>query len=335
MLMLSDDRLYAVSAWKERLSMNLRSLRYFAAVVQAGSFTEASRRLNIAQPAVSRQIQNLEGEFGVSLLIRSRRRVEPTGAGRYLLERAMPLLLELDRAKSVISAQSKAHVGDLVIGLTTGEGLTFASTLLQKWREMFPAAKLTILEGLAPLIFSGMRAGTIHVGIAPEPLAFDGIWTRRLFKEALVLIAPTETAAGLPSLGETGRLTMPDLMRLPLIAPSEPNPLRRQIAMISARHGVPAHISAEIDSMSIIKDLVSRGLGYALTTHAHIARELEHGVLRVVPLASPELERHVSLFGLREGAEQAADARTADFLERLVLDTVDAGLWPGAFEHSD
>lgn len=308
--------------------MNLRGLKYFVAVAQAKSFTEAASRLHVAQPAISRQIQNLEQELGVELFRRTRNGIFLTGAGDFLIQRTLPLLLELNNVKELLSKQSEAQVEDVVIGLTTGEGLAFAPMLLKQWGEMFPAAKLRIVEGLAPLIYSGLGNNTIDIGVAPEPLEFERVWTKPLFEEPLVLISPHENTTSLSANIDTSNIT--ELLKLPLIAPSYPNPLRGNIEVLAKKYNVTLNICVELDSMSIIKDLVRRGSGYALTTYAHLANEMEHNILKIMPIESPDFWRNVCLFGLLsdDGAQPSSIA--INFIEKLILDTVEADLWPGA-----
>lgn len=310
--------------------MNLRGLRYFAAVAQAQSFTVAASKLSVAQPAVSRQVQNLETDLGVDLLKRTRNGVKLTGAGDFFLTRILPLLVELDQAKELLSRQSKAEVQDVVIGLTTGEGLAVASMLIKRWAEMFPAAKLKIVEGLAPLIYSGLQDGSIDIGVAPEPLTFDNIWTRPLFEEPLVLIAPKISVPSLPDIDAIDHDDLAALLSLPLISPSHPNPLREKIDILSRQFNVEVNVAVELDSMSIIKDLVRRGTGYALTTYAHLGNEIEHNIVRVIPIESPHFWRNVCLFGLLQKDDSSPDSIAIDFIQGLIVDTVKAGLWPGA-----
>ena len=309
--------------------MNLRGLRYFVAVAQARSFTEAAAKLNVAQPAVSRQIQNLENELGVELLKRARNGITLTGAGDYFFKCILPLLEELNRTKELLSRQSKAQVSDVAIGLTTGEGLAIGPTLIEQWSDMFPAAKLRIVEGLAPLIYTGLLDGSINIGVAPEPLLFEGIWTRPLFEEPLVLIAPKSTPSSIKHPDSIDLTDIPSLLQLPLIAPSYPNPLRITIQNLSKSYNVEANIIIELDSMSIIKDLVRRGTGYAFTTYAYLVSEIEHDLVRVLPIELPELRRNISLFGLSSSDGLSPSDIATDFIQDLIINTVKAGLWPG------
>lgn len=310
--------------------MNLRGLKYFAEVAQSRSFTRAAEKLRIAQPAVSRQIQNLEAELGVTLLVRTHSGIKLTGAGDFFLKRVLPLLLELDQAKALLTQQAHAEVDDIVVGLTAGEGLAVAPTLIENWRRKFPAAKLKIVEGLAPLIYAGLRGGSIHIGVAPEPLAFEAVWTKPLFEEPIVLIAPNEPNEAIGSIEDIDLSNMSQVFQLPHILPSGPNPLRGSIEMIAQRHGVTLNVAVELDSMSIIKDLVRRGTGFAFTTYAHLTNEIEHNLVRVIKMPGPQFKRKASLFGLLGDTHLNENSNAVLFIEKLILDAVQAGLWPGA-----
>lgn len=310
--------------------MNLRSLRYFAAIVQAKSITKAAEKLHIAQPAVSRQIQNLEEEIGVKLLKRSRSGIELTGAGEFMLQRVLPLLAELDQAKELFSKQAIAEVQDLVIGITAGEGVTIAPALIAGWSKQFPAAKIRIFEALAPTIYANLKERAVNIGVVPEPLGFPDVWSRPLFEESIVLIAPNDdTDSGMPY-QSFDNVDVQAALSLPLILPSHPNPLRIRIEGIAERYRIDLNITYELDSMSIIKDLVRRGNAYAFTTYAYLTNEIEHDLLRVIDMPGDIFKRNISLVGLTQSEQFTAGSRAVSFIEDLIVSTVREGQWPGA-----
>jgi DNA-binding transcriptional LysR family regulator len=216
------------------------------------------------------------------------------------------------------------------VGLTAGEGLAVAPTLIEKWGRKFPAAKLKIVEGLAPLIYSGLKDGSIDIGVAPEPLAFEGVWTKPLFEEPIIMIAPKEPNKAIGSVDDVDLSNMIEVLQLPHILPSSPNPLRGSIEAIAKGYGVTLNVVVELDSMSIIKDLVRRGTGFAFTTYAHLTNEIEHDLVRVIQMPGPEFKRNASLFGLSASENLHKNSSAVLFIEKLILDAVKAGLWPGA-----
>ncbi|HWY75843.1 MAG TPA: LysR family transcriptional regulator, partial [Verrucomicrobiae bacterium] len=98
------------------MTMELRHLRYFVAVGEALSFTQAAVRLRLAQPALSRQIQDLEDEIGVDLLKRSPRGVTLTAEGKLFLEEARELLSRADESLKKVRALARGEYGELHIG---------------------------------------------------------------------------------------------------------------------------------------------------------------------------------------------------------------------------
>ena len=121
-----------------------------------------------------------------------------------------------------------------------------------------------------------------------------------------------------------------ELLKLPLIVPSYPNPLRGNIEVLAKKYNITLNICVELDSMSIIKDLVRRGSGYALTTYAHLTNEIDHNILKIMPIESPDFWRNVCLFGLLQDDGVQPSSIAINFIEKLILDTVEADLWPGA-----
>ena len=126
--------------------MELRHLRYFLAVAEEAHFGRAARRLKIAQPPLSRQVQALERELGFELFDRSMRRVQLTPAGAVLKERATKVLAEVEAA---VEAAKRAHVGDtgrLAVGYLSSLAYTGITTVLRAYRERFPEVQLALRE---------------------------------------------------------------------------------------------------------------------------------------------------------------------------------------------
>src|SRR6185369_8264563 len=97
--------------------MDIRELRYFTHVARVGSFNKAAAQLNVAQPALSRQLKKLEDELGVQLLIRNGRGVELTEAGSVLLAQAESLILQIEETAQLVSGQKEKFKGQIILGL--------------------------------------------------------------------------------------------------------------------------------------------------------------------------------------------------------------------------
>src|SRR4051812_41930313 len=153
--------------------MELRHLRYFAAVAEELHFGRAAARLHIAQPPLSQQIRRLEAELGVELFRRNRRRVELTDAGRLLLDQARPLLRDADRIEATMRRAGQGEVGRLRVGFVGSATYEVLPLTLRASRAPHPDAEPPPHEQLSSDLFEARRAGRADAGLARPPLVPD------------------------------------------------------------------------------------------------------------------------------------------------------------------
>ncbi|WP_329464273.1 LysR substrate-binding domain-containing protein [Streptomyces sp. NBC_01431] len=147
----------------------LRRLRYFLAVAEERNFTRAAERLHIAQPALSRQIRQLEQELGVRLLDRTTHSVEPTDAGRLLMERGAELCAEADRLWRDVRGFAETERDALTLGYSTSTGYGTAPALLAALAERHPALAVTTRLLTTAEIVAGVTDGTLDAGLVRCP----------------------------------------------------------------------------------------------------------------------------------------------------------------------
>src|SRR4029453_13251810 len=126
--------------------MDLRHLRYFQAVAEELSYSRAAERLRIAQPALSRAVQEIEAEFGANLLDRNRRGVRLTSAGRVLLREAGILFERWDEAMRRVRRTAAGEEGELRLGYIGPPTQPFLGRLLVEYRRRFPLVSLHLEE---------------------------------------------------------------------------------------------------------------------------------------------------------------------------------------------
>lgn len=155
----------------------LRRLRYFLAVAEERNFTRAAERLHIAQPALSRQVRELERELGVELLVRTTHKVEPTEAGRMLLERGPALLEAAESLWHGVRAFADGRMGSLSLGYGMSAGYETAPQLLLAMGEEAPGIEVSARVMAFADIIDSVAAGTLDVGLVrsaqPEALPDD------------------------------------------------------------------------------------------------------------------------------------------------------------------
>jgi len=171
--------------------MELRHLRYFVAVVEAGSLTVAARKLHTSQPSLSRQIRDLEEEIGAGLLTRRARGIELTPAGRAFLEHARSVPSQVEAAAE--AARRVAHPAKpcFTIGFLTGHELTWMPESLQILRDELPNIDVMISSQLSPQLADALSKGTVDAAFLRRERGVPELAFRALVKEPLVAILPS------------------------------------------------------------------------------------------------------------------------------------------------
>src|SRR6202051_2788487 len=171
--------------------MELRHLRYFVAVAEAGSLTVAAERiLHTSQPSLSRQIRDLEDEVGSQLLTRRARGIELTAAGRAFLEHARSVLSQVEAA--IEAARRVAHPAKpcFSMGFLTGHELTWMPQALQILRDALPNIDVMISSQYSPRLLAGLSKGKIDAAFLRREQGTPDLAFRLLVKEPLVVVLP-------------------------------------------------------------------------------------------------------------------------------------------------
>ncbi|MCU1242966.1 MAG: transcriptional regulator, LysR family [Candidatus Acidoferrum typicum] len=173
--------------------MELRHLRYFVAVAEAGSLTVAAeRKLHTSQPSLSRQIQDLEDEVGAQLMTRTARGIELTPAGRAFLEHARVVLSQVEAATE--AARRVAHPAKpcFSMGFLTGHELTWMPEALQILRDELPNIDVMISSQYSPLLAEGLSKGKIGAAFLRREKGAPDLAFRLLVKEPLMVVLPSD-----------------------------------------------------------------------------------------------------------------------------------------------
>jgi Transcriptional regulator len=173
--------------------MELRHLRYFVAVAEAGGLTVAAEgKLHTSQPSLSRQIRDLEDEVGAQLLTRRPRGIELTPAGRAFLEHARTVLSQVEAATE--AARRVAHPARpcFSMGFLTGHELTWMPEALQIVRDELPNIDVMISSQYSPLLADGLSKGKIDAAFLRQERGAPDLAFRLLVREPLVVVLPSD-----------------------------------------------------------------------------------------------------------------------------------------------
>lgn len=240
--------------------MDLRQLKYFVRVAELGSFSKAAAFLKIAQPALSRQIRNLELEHKEALLIRNGRGVETTEAGNRLLEHARGVLRLVDRAYEDMENGRTGKLGRVAIGMPATLSVIVATPLIRKLRERLPDAKFTLAHGRSSQLQEWLLGGTLDMALVLDAPATPMLEIHQISSDNLGVMGTREM------LGNDDPIPMRELAHIPMIIQSRPNKIRVMVDSVLAQVGEQMDVVLESDSHETSFHMARDGMGCTVHT---------------------------------------------------------------------
>ena len=264
--------------------MNLKQLEYFVSVAELGSFSKAALILNIAQPALSRQVRLLETDLHVTLLMRNGRGVVLTEAGKRLFDHSVGILQLVARVREDIEATRDEPSGRIVVGLPPSMGRMLTLPLVEGFRRTLPKARLAIVEGLSTHLAEWISTGRVDLGLLHNPEPQSALEVTPVLDESLGLVSPAERAGR-----KKATVTFAELIRYPLIVPERTHAIRKLLETQAALAGHKLNVALEVSSVQSILELVRAGHGHAVLTATALAASGQPDAFILRPLAEPRL----------------------------------------------
>ncbi len=262
-------------------SITLRQLQYFVAVAEDEHFTHAAERLLVAQPALSRHVNDLEKTLGVSLFVRTSRGVRLTEAGRELFERTRSLFTTLERTVEAVLAAASREAGRLRLGYY---GPTFyynavTRTALDRFRMEAPGVEVISHELFSEQLLPALREEKIDVALSRGPARASDIESHRIATERLVVLLPkadelaSKTSVALAELN--GRGVVEFQKELTLV-------FNERVAEVVRDANIELHIVQEVTQLSSIAYHVARNDGIAILPASSAAFPFDGIVIREI-----------------------------------------------------
>jgi len=268
--------------------VNLKQLEYFVRVAELGSFSKAALILNVAQPALSRQVRLLETDLHATLLMRTGRGVVLTEAGKRLFDHSIGILQLMLRVREDIESSRGEPAGRIVVGLPPSMGRLLTLPLVEEFRRVLPKARLAIVEGLSTHLSEWISTGRVDLGLLHNPESQAALEVTPVLDEPLCLVSPSKGGAGRKvSLHDTAK--MAELTRIPLILPERSHALRKLLETQAALAGHKLNVDLEISSVQSILDLVRAGYGHAVLTPSALVASGEPAAFRLRTLVEPRI----------------------------------------------
>lgn len=241
--------------------MELRHLRYFIAVAEHLHFSHAAETLHIAQPPLSQQIQSLENELGVPLLIRTRRSVQLTPAGKAFLAEAKKVIAQAEHAIAVAHQAHSGILGQLDIGFVGTAIAEVLPTILKAFHEQYPSVKTTLQNLVTTEQMQALREGQIQVGILHPPLLDASLQLEIIRREPMVVVLPINHTLALQKLIALAQLREETFVMYPRAW----NPgLFDQVTSLCQKAGFSMHLGQEASGWESILSLIAANFGISI-----------------------------------------------------------------------
>jgi len=286
------------------MSLNLNHLAVFRAVADAGSFTGGAERLLVSQPAVSKQVSELERALGVRLLERRPRGAALTQAGAVLADYARRISSLVEEAEAAVGDVATLRRGTLRIGASPTIGTYLLPGVLVDFRSRFPGIRTEVQVGAARLLRQRLEEGGIDFALAGEPVGSVLLESRTFATDPLVAIMGARHA-----LARQRVVTPAQLLGEPLVVVESDAFARGALEVLGASAKVAVSPALTLDTTEAAKRAVAAGLGVALVSR--LAVETEIAAKTLAALRLPELSAtrplyHVWLRGREDGKAATA-----------------------------
>ncbi len=259
--------------------MDLRQLKYFVAIADAGSFTAAALTLHIAQSALSRHMRLLEESLGGELFERNARGISLTDGGTALLKSARFILAQIEDSRAEVMALNGEVRGVVRLAMPSSLSQLFYVPLVNRFLDHCPGVSLQLSEGTTQNVLGRLRDGTIDVGIVTQPPEDKHLAYEFFAREPLVLM------------GKAGDPLMAKKALAPAILRSLPLLMASGILQLLGQWTKELTPVVLVDSTLPIKSLILAGRGYAVVPASSSWVDVHLGKIAAVPLNGLHMTR--------------------------------------------
>ncbi|MFV0514682.1 MAG: LysR family transcriptional regulator [Jhaorihella sp.] len=301
------------------MTLDLRKLRIFVTIAEAGSFTQAATQLRIAQPVLSYHMTALEQHLGVSLLTRNARGAVVTKAGQVLLSHASTILRSLEEAEAATRKSDNSVSGDVVVGLLNSIAISLAGPLLRACQDKLPGVRVRLVEGNSHTLKTGIETSEYDLAINLATVLRKKI--HPIVEEDFYLVGrPTRVTS-------SDDVPFRDLLAMPLILPSSQHGLRMLLEWSALQNDAQIRPLFEVDGIISVKALVREDLGAAILSRSSLQHEELAGELNARRIIDPPLRRRLVIHQLSGRPTTQAMSEVGSILLQSVHDLASEGLW--------
>lgn len=287
--------------------MDLKQLRYFKAVIEAGGFSAASRQLHIAQPSLSIAVRKLEQELDLTLLHRGERRASPTTEGEVLLGHARQLLAMAEAAELEMRELRGLTKGEVRLGIPGMLGSYFFPPILMGFKHRHPGLRLSVFEQGTRRLQQMIHDGELDLGVVVADKPPEDLETRLLTREEMVACVPADHP-----FAERRSIGMEEFLAQELVV-FKPGYFHREfIDRVSEQVERAPHIAFETNLIPLTKAIVRQGFGITTFLRMVLENRPDEGLV-AVPFNEP-VHLDLCLAWKRGGYLSHADRAFVDYI---------------------
>lgn len=290
--------------------LNIENLKMFCLVVDEGSISQAARLSFVSQPAVTRQINQLENFYGTLLFDRTGGKLKVTEAGKILYPYAKTIVNDFNRSKEAVQQETGKYNANLQVGATFTIGEYLLPSLLGRFKKQKPDIKVTLTIKNTPSILEDLTNDVIDLALVEGIVENNDLTVEKFADDELILVCA-------PDHKWEKKIDLEELVNERMIWRESISGTRLIVENMLREYGVLEKIDSymEIGSTQAIKSAVEAGLGVSILPRLTVSRELEQGTLREVSMDGVNLTRN--LWMVRK-PQRFSKAWISDFLELIM-----------------
>ncbi|KRE09953.1 LysR family transcriptional regulator [Bosea sp. Root381] len=304
--------------------MDIAQLKTLIHVAELGSVSRAADRLNIAQPALSRQIRLLEKELGVYLFERHGRGMEITEVGRDVVEHAARIMVEMDAIRVLANSGASSLRGTVMLGTTPTVAEIVTVPLVRRIREAHPQLGVRFSSAFSGHLLDWLQRGELELAVSYDPAPLRSLKVVPVMMEELLFVHAGETRRPV-----SDPMPFAQLANEPLILPSPRHGLRAIVEECARRAGITLRAHVEADSFGAQIALVRSGFGATVLPLAPIYSLVRSKELHAVPLTDPTPSRKLVIAYPADRPVSAAARFVGETFIDIAGDLVERGVWTG------
>lgn len=276
----------------EVVFLNIENLKMFCLVVDEGSISQAARLSFVSQPAVTRQIHQLENFYGALLFDRSEGKMSVTEIGRTLYPFAKAIVNDFNHSKEVIQQLTDEYNANLRVGASLTIGEYLLPSLLGRFKKQKPEIKVTLTIKNTPLVLEDLSKDVIDLALVEGVVENTDFIVEKFAEDELILVCPSDHPWK-----DRKEIHIEELVNERMIWRESTSGTRHTVESTLREYGILDKMESymEIGSTQAIKSTIEAGLGITILPRLTVARELEQGLLREVTISGVKITRNLWL----------------------------------------